>query len=213
MFFISQALRAKTFLFTIADRSVTGLVARDQMVGPWQVPVSDVGVTKSTFNSNTGEAMAIGEKAPIAITNAAASARMAVSEAITNIAASAIKNISLIKLSANWMAASGDNDRDYELFEAVKAVGMDLCPKLGISIPVGKDSMSMQTTWEEGNLKSVESPLSLIVSAFSETYDVNKTLTPEIHSIEKSSLILIDLGNGKNRMGGSSFNAVHHIYE
>ncbi len=156
--------------------------------------------------------MAIGEKAPIAITNAAASARMAVSEAITNIAASAIKNISLIKLSANWMAASGDNDRDYELFEAVKAVGMDLCPKLGISIPVGKDSMSMQTTWEEGNLKSVESPLSLIVSAFSETYDVNKTLTPEIHSIEKSSLILIDLGNGKNRMGGSSFNAVHHIY-
>ena len=207
------SVASKNFLITIADRSVTGLVSRDQMVGPWQVPVSNVGVTKSTFNSNTGEAMAIGEKAPIAITNAAASARMAVSEAITNIAASAIKNISLIKLSANWMAASGDNDRDYELFEAVKAVGMDLCPKLGISIPVGKDSMSMQTTWEEGNLKSVESPLSLIVSAFSETYDVNKTLTPEIHSIEKSSLILIDLGNGKNRMGGSSFNAVHHIYE
>ena len=206
MFFISQVSQAKTFLITIADRSVTGLVARDQMVGPWQVPVSDVGVTKSTFNSIQVKQWQLEKKHPIAITNAAASARMAVAEAITNIAASAIKNISLIKLSANWMAASGDNDRDYELFEAVKAVGMELCPKLGISIPVGKDSMSMQTTWEEGNLKSVESPLSLIVSAFSETYDVNKTLTPEIHSIEKSSLILIDLGNGKNRMGGSSFN-------
>jgi len=205
------SVASKNFLITIADRSVTGLVARDQMVGPWQVPVSDVGVTKSTFNSITGEAMAIGEKAPIAITNAAASARMSVAEAITNIAASAINNINLIKLSANWMAASGANDRDYELFEAVKTVGMELCPKLGISIPVGKDSMSMQTSWNENDLKTVTSPLSLIVSAFSETYDVNKTLTPQLNLKKTSSLILIDLGNKKNRMGGSCFNSVNNI--
>ena len=205
------SVASKNFLITIADRSVTGLVARDQMVGPWQVPVSDVGVTKSTFNSISGEAMAIGEKAPIAITNAAASARMSVAEAITNIAASAIKNINLIKLSANWMAASGENDRDYELFEAVKAVGMELCPKLGISIPVGKDSMSMQTSWNDNDLKTVTSPLSLIVSAFSETYDVNKTLTPQLNLEKTSSLILIDLGNSKNRMGGSCFNSTNNI--
>ena len=205
------SVASKNFLITIADRSVTGLVARDQMVGPWQVPVSDVGVTKSTFNSITGEAMAIGEKAPIAITNAEASARMSVAEAITNLAASAINNINLIKLSANWMAASGANDRDYELFEAVKTVGMELCPKLGISIPVGKDSMSMQTSWNENDLKTVTSPLSLIVSAFSETYDVNKTLTPQLNLKKTSSLILIDLGNKKNRMGGSCFNSVNNI--
>ena len=205
------SVASKNFLITIADRSVTGLVARDQMVGPWQVPVSDVGVTKSTFNSISGEAMAIGEKAPIAITNAAASARMSVAESITNIAASAINNISLIKLSANWMAASGENDRDYELFEAVKTVGMELCPKLGISIPVGKDSMSMQTSWNDNDLKTVTSPLSLIVSAFSETYDVNKTLTPQLNLEKTSSLILIDLGNNKNRMGGSCFNSVNNI--
>ena len=184
------SVASKNFLITIADRSVTGLVARDQMVGPWQVPVSDVGVTKSTFNSISGEAMAIGEKAPIAITNAAASARMSVAESITNIAASAINNLSLIKLSANWMAASGENDRDYELFEAVKTVGMELCPKLGISIPVGKDSMSMKTSWNDSDSKTVTSPLSLIVSAFSETYDVNKTLTPQLNLEKTSSLIL-----------------------
>ncbi|MDA9600208.1 phosphoribosylformylglycinamidine synthase [Nitrosomonadales bacterium] len=206
------SVASKNFLITIADRSVTGLVARDQMVGPWQVPVSDVGVTKSTFNSISGEAMAIGEKAPIAITNAAASARMSVAESITNIAASAINNLSLIKLSANWMAASGENDRDYELFEAVKTVGMELCPKLGISIPVGKDSMSMQTSWNDNDSKTVTSPLSLIVSAFSETYDVNKTLTPQLNLEKTSSLILIDLGNNKNRMGGSCFNSVSNIY-
>jgi phosphoribosylformylglycinamidine synthase len=155
--------------------------------------------------------MAIGEKAPIAITNAAASARMSVAESITNIAASAINNLSLIKLSANWMAASGENDRDYELFEAVKTVGMELCPKLGISIPVGKDSMSMQTSWNDNDSKTVTSPLSLIVSAFSETYDVNKTLTPQLNLEKTSSLILIDLGNNKNRMGGSCFNSVSNI--
>jgi len=205
------SVSSKSFLITIGDRSVTGLIARDQMVGPWQVPVSDVGVTKSTFNSITGEAMAIGEKAPIAITNAAASARMAVCEAITNIAASAIEDISLIKLSANWMAASGGNSEDHELFQAVKAIGMELCPDLGISIPVGKDSMSMQTTWNDGGTKTVKSPLSLIITAFSECYDVKKTLTPQLISDEDTSLILIDLGNGKNRMGGSSFNLVRNL--
>ena len=136
---------------------------------------------------------------------------MSVAEAITNIAASAIKNISLIKLSANWMAASGENDRDYELFEAVKAVGMELCPKLGISIPVGKDSMSMKTSWNDNDSKTVTSPLSLIVSAFSETYNVNKTLTTQLNLEKSSSLILIDLGNNKNRMGGSCFNSVNNI--
>ena len=207
------SVSSKSFLITIGDRSVTGLVARDQMVGPWQVPVSNVGVTKSTFNSKTGEAMAIGEKSPIAIIDAAASARMAVSEAITNIAASAIKDIGLIKLSANWMAASGNNDDDYELFEAVKAIGMELCPELGISIPVGKDSMSMQTRWDDGEAKTVKSPLSLVITAFSESYDVKKTLIPQLVPNENTSLILIDLGNGKNRMGGSSFNLVNNIFD
>ena len=182
------------------------------MVGPWQIPVSNVGVTKSTFNSITGETMAIGEKAPIAITNATASAKMAIGEALTNIAASAIKDISLIKLSANWMAASGGNDEDCELFEAVEAVGMKLCPNLGISIPVGKDSMSMQTSWEDQGNKTVKSPLSLIVTAFSESYNIQKTLTPQLITDEKTSLILIDLGNGKNRMGGSSFNLINNLF-
>ena len=202
----------KNFLITIGDRSVTGLITRDQMVGPWQIPVSNVGVTKSTFNSIIGETMAIGEKAPIAITNATASAKMAIGEALTNIAASAIKDISLIKLSANWMAASGSNDEDCELFEAVEAVGMKLCPNLGISIPVGKDSMSMQTSWEDQGNKTVKSPLSLIVTAFSESYNIQKTLTPQLITDEKTSLILIDLGNGKNRMGGSSFNLINNLF-
>ena len=202
----------KNFLITIGDRSVTGLITRDQMVGPWQIPVSNVGVTKSTFNSIIGETMAIGEKAPIAITNATASAKMAIGEALTNIAASAIKDISLIKLSANWMAASGSNDEDCELFEAVEAVGMKLCPNLGISIPVGKDSMSMQTSWEDQGNKTVKSPLSLIVTAFSESYNIEKTLTPQLITDEKTSLILIDLGDGKNRMGGSSFNLINNLF-
>jgi len=205
------SVSSKNFLITIGDRSVTGLIAQDQMVGPWQVPVSNVGVTKSTFDSITGEAMAIGEKAPIAMTDAAASARMAVCEAITNIAASAIEDISLIKLSANWMAASGSNYQDSELFKAVKAIGMELCPDLGISIPVGKDSMSMQTTWGDDEVKTVTSPLSVIITAFSESYNVNKTLTPQLIPDEDTSIILIDLGDGKNRMGGSAYNLVNHI--
>ena len=213
---ISEVLKypsvsSKSFLISIGDRSVTGLIAQEQMVGPWQVPVSNVGVTKSTFDSITGEAFAIGEKAPIALTNGAASARMAVSEAITNIAASAIKDISLIKLSANWMAASGSDHEDHELFNAVKAIGMDLCPELGISIPVGKDSMSMQTTWGDDEVKTVTSPLSLVVTAFSESYNINKTLTPQLALDAESTLILIDLGGGKNRMGGSSYNLINNI--
>jgi len=205
------SVSSKNFLITIGDRSVTGLIAQDQMVGPWQVPVSNVGVTKSTFDSITGEAMAIGEKAPIAMTDAAASARMAVCEAITNIAASAIEDISLIKLSANWMAASGSDHEDHELFNAVKAIGMELCPDLGISIPVGKDSMSMQTTWRDDEVKTVTSPLSVIITAFSESYNVNKTLTPQLIPDEDTSIILIDLGDGKNRMGGSAYNLVNNI--
>ncbi|MFQ3368288.1 MAG: phosphoribosylformylglycinamidine synthase [Methylophilaceae bacterium] len=213
---ISEVLKypsvsSKSFLISIGDRSVTGLIAQDQMVGPWQVPVSDVAVTKSTFDSITGEAFAIGEKAPIALTNGAASARMAVSEALTNIAASAIEDISLIKLSANWMAASGSDHEDHELFNAVKAIGMELCPALGISIPVGKDSMSMQTTWGDDEVKTVTSPLSLVVTAFSESYDINKTLTPQLILDTESVLILVDLGVGKNRMGGSSYNLVNNI--
>ncbi|MDA9642626.1 phosphoribosylformylglycinamidine synthase [Nitrosomonadales bacterium] len=205
------SVSSKNFLITIGDRSVTGLIAQDQMVGPWQVPVSNVGVTKSTFDSITGEAMAIGEKAPIAMIDAAASARMAVCEAITNIAASAIEDISLIKLSANWMAASGSNYQDSELFKAVKAIGMELCPDLGISIPVGKDSMSMETTWRDDEVKTVTSPLSVIITAFSESYNVNKTLTPQLIPDEDTSIILIDLGAGKNRMGGSAYNLVNQI--
>tara|TARA_B110000003_G_scaffold123255_1_gene125678 strand:+ start:5178 stop:9143 length:3966 start_codon:yes stop_codon:yes gene_type:complete len=207
------SVSSKNFLITIGDRSVTGLIAQDQMVGPWQVPVSNVGVTKSTFDSITGEAMAIGEKAPIAMKDAAASARMAVSEAITNIAASAIEDISLIKLSANWMAASGSNKQDGELFRAVKAIGMELCPELGISIPVGKDSMSMQTTWEDDEVKTVTSPLSVIITAFSESYNVNKTLTPQLIPDEDTSIMLIDLGAGKNRMGGSAYNLIKNDYD
>ena len=200
----------KTFLITIGDRSVTGLIARDQMVGPWQVPVSDVAVTLAGYETNVGEAFAIGERAPLALINAPASGRMAIGEAITNIAAAYINDISNLKLSANWMAPAGHAGEDAALFAMVKAVGMELCPALGISIPVGKDSMSMKTVWSDfssdclGQEKSVTSPISLVVTAFANTLDARKTLTPQLHTNVESQLILIDLGNGKNRMGGSS---------
>ena len=181
------------------------------MVGPWQIPVSNVAVTKSDFESSLGESFAIGEKSPIAISNAPASARMAIGEAITNIVASSIETLEHIKLSANWMAAAGDNENDFALFESVKAVGMDLCPKLGISIPVGKDSMSMQTKWDDGKEKSVSAPMSLVVSAFSECTDVNKTLTPQITSDQHSTLLFIDLAAGNLRMGGSCLNLTHNV--
>ena len=205
------AVANKSFLITIGDRSVTGLIAQDQMVGPWQVPVSNVGVTKSDFQGSLGEAFAVGEKAPIAITNAPASARMAVGEALTNIAASFINDISDIKLSANWMSSAGNDENDFALFESVKTIGMDLCPKLGISIPVGKDSMSMQTKWDDGEEKNVASPMSVVITAFSECPDVTKTLTPQLNNNEKTTLLFIDLAAGKTRMGGSSVNLVNQL--
>ena len=206
----------KTFLITIGDRTVTGLIARDQMVGPWQVPVSDVAVTLAGYETNVGEAFAIGERAPIALINAPASGRMAIGEAITNIAAAAINDIGNLKLSANWMAPAGHAGEDAALFATVKAVGMELCPELGISIPVGKDSMSMKTLWQdEGKDKAVTSPISLVVTAFANTFDARKTLTPQLKTglsnqgLGETKLILIDLGNGKNRMGGSSLAQVY----
>lgn len=195
---------SKKFLITIGDRSVGGMTARDQMVGPWQVPVSDVAVTTSGFGSRTGEAMAMGEKTPAAIINPAASARMAVGESITNIAAASIKQLQDVKLSANWMAAAGYKDQDQALHEAVTAIGEDFCPALGITIPVGKDSLSMRTVWPENQEeKSVTSPLSLIISAFAPVTDVAKTLTPQLVDTP-SRLVLIDLGVGMARLGGSA---------
>lgn len=201
----------KTFLITIGDRSVTGLIARDQMVGPWQVPVADVAVTCAGFETNEGEAFAIGERAPLALIDAPASGRMAIGESITNIAASLVTEIGNLKLSANWMAPAGHEGEDAALFETVKAVGIELCPALGISIPVGKDSMSMKTVWEDkGEKKAVTSPISLVVTAFANTKDARKTLTPQLRTdLGESALVLIDLGNGKNRMGGSALAQVY----
>ncbi|MBL8911099.1 MAG: phosphoribosylformylglycinamidine synthase [Archangium sp.] len=194
----------KTFLISIGDRTVTGLVMRDQLVGPLQVPVADVAVTASSYDSVTGEAMSMGERTPVAVLNAPASARLAVGEAITNLAAARVASLGDVKLSANWMAAAGSPGEDARLYDAVKAVGAELCPALGIAIPVGKDSMSMRTVWEGGK-KSVTAPVSLIVSAFAPVTDVGATLTPELQrGIGPSSLVLIDLGGGKNRLGASA---------
>ncbi len=196
----------KSFLITIGDRTVGATSVRDQMVGPWQVPVADCAVTAMSFEGYRGEAMAMGERTPLAVINAAASGRMAVGESITNIAAAPIADISDIKLSANWMAACGQPGQDAALFDTVKAVGMELCPALGISIPVGKDSLSMRTTWkDDGSDKSVTSPVSLIVSAFAPVQDVRLSLTPQIRTdAGETVLIAIDLGRGKNRMGASA---------
>ena len=198
------AVADKSFLIHIGDRSVTGLVARDQMVGPWQIPVADVAVTTSGFNHYTGEAMALGERTPLAVIDGPASGRMAIGEALTNLAASNIRGLDEVCLSANWMAACGEAGEDAALFDTVKSVGMELCPALGLAIPVGKDSMSMKMAWKEDAAeKVVSSPLSLIITAFSPVNDVRKTLTPELKTDIDNSLILIDLGAGKNRMGGS----------
>jgi phosphoribosylformylglycinamidine synthase len=200
----------KSFLITIGDRTVGATSVRDQMVGPWQVPVADCAVTAMSFEGYFGEAMAMGERTPLAVIDAPASGRMAVGEAITNIAAAPIANLSDIKLSANWMAACGQPGEDAALFDTVKAVGMELCPALGISIPVGKDSLSMRTTWkdEEGS-KSVTSPVSLIVSAFAPVPDVRLSLTPQLRKdAGETTLILIDLGRGKNRLGASALTQV-----
>ena len=175
--------RSKSFLITIGDRSVTGLVARDQMVGPWQVPVADVAVTSADYQGVAGEALAIGERPPIALMHPAASARMAVGEAITNIAAARIEDISKISLSANWMAAPDYLGEGAGLYEAVQTVALELCPALGICIPVGKDSLSMRTLWQEdGKPKSVTAPLSLVITAAAPVLDVRATLTPQLHT-------------------------------
>ena len=194
----------KTFLISIGDRSVGGLIVRDQMVGPWQVPVADCGVTAASFDVFSGEAMAMGERTPVAVNNAAASARLAVGEALTNLAAAQIGDLGKVNLSANWMAAPAVPGDAADLYAAVQAVGMDLCPELGITIPVGKDSMSMSTVWTDGNReKRVTAPVSLIVSAFASVTDVRRSLTPQLLQEADTVLLLIDLGCGQNRLGGS----------
>jgi len=204
------SVASKSFLITIGDRTITGLVARDQMVGPWQVPVSDVAVTRASYGFDVvrGEAMAIGERTPVAILNAPASARMAVAEAVTNIAAASIKSLSKLKLSANWMCAASKPGEGAGLYEAVKSVGLELCPALGVGIPVGKDSMSMSMKWSdrEGRKNEISSPLSLIITAFAPAEDISYTWTPVLQRREghPTILIFIDLANGKERLGGSA---------
>jgi phosphoribosylformylglycinamidine synthase len=205
------AVADKTFLITIGDRTVGGLISRDPLVGPWQVPVSDVAVTLADHRGHAGEAMAMGERTPVAVINAPASGRLAVGEAITNILAAEIDSLAQIRLSANWMAACGEPGEDAALYETVRAVGKELCPALGIAIPVGKDSLSMKTSWREGDKsKSVVAPVSLIVSAFAPVKDVRRTLTPALQMDERpTSLWLIDLGGGRNRLGGSALAQVY----
>ena len=201
---------SKRFLITIGDRTVGGLTHRDQMVGPWQVPVADCAVTLADFKGFAGEAMSLGERTPLAVLHAPASGRMAVAEAITNLLAAPIE-LPRVKLSANWMAACGEAGEDAALYATVKAVGMELCPALGISIPVGKDSLSMRTQWTEpqgvsgaaGGTKKVSSPVSLIVTGFATLMDVRGTLTPQLNATEDTTLVLVDLGRGQHRMGMS----------
>ncbi len=201
----------KTFLITIGDRTVTGLVNRDQMVGPWQVPVADCAVTASSFDSYSGEAMSMGERTPLALLDFGASARMAVAESIMNIAGSDIGSLKRIKLSANWMSAAGHPGEDAGLYEAVKAVGEELCPELDLTIPVGKDSMSMKTAWQDGGEdKTVTSPMSLVITAFGAVQDIRKTVTPELRSDKgDTELLLVDLSQGERRLGGSCLAQVY----
>jgi phosphoribosylformylglycinamidine synthase len=202
---------AKHFLITIGDRSVSGLVARDQMVGPWQVPVADVAVTLADYDGHTGEAMAMGERSPAAVLNAPASGRMAVAEALTNLAAAPVGRLRNVNLSANWMAACGHPGEDALLYDTVEAVGRELCPRLGIAIPVGKDSLSMKTVWEErGEARAVTAPLSLVVSAFAPVHDARRTLTPQLRTdLGETDLLLVDLGKGSNRLGASALAQVY----
>jgi phosphoribosylformylglycinamidine synthase len=199
----------KTVLISIGDRTVGGYSVRDQMVGPWQVPVADCAVTTMGYHTYLGEAMAVGERTPLALIDAPASGRMAVGEAITNIAAAAIDGLGSVKLSANWMCAAGHPGEDAALFDTVRAVGMELCPALGIAIPVGKDSMSMKTTWNDaksGEARAVTAPVSLVISAFAPVADVRRTLTPELaRDAGETELLLVDLGGGRNRLGGSIY--------
>jgi phosphoribosylformylglycinamidine synthase len=204
------AVAGKTFLISIGDRTVGGLCSRDPFIGPWQVPVSDVAVTLMGFDTYRGEAMAMGERTPLALIDAPASGRMAVGEAITNIAAAAIGSLGDVKLSANWMAPAGHAGEDAALYDTVRAVGLELCPALGLSIPVGKDSMSMKTAWAEGERqREVTAPVSLVVSAFARVIDVRTTLTPQLAAQEAGALLLVDLGSGRNRLGGGALAQVY----
>ena len=204
------AVGDKSFLITIGDRSVSGLVSRDQMVGPRQVPVANASVTLTDYKSYSGEVMSMGERTPLAVLDAPASGRMAIGEALTNMVSAYVGDLSRTVLSANWMAAAGHEGEDARLFDTVKTVGMELCPELGITIPVGKDSLSMKTRWNDDGDKAVTAPLSLIISAFAPVSDVRKTCTPDIKNIEdESSLMLFDLGGGKNRLGASSLTQVY----
>ena len=211
----NPAVADKTFLITIGDRSITGMIARDQMVGPWQVPVADVAVTTSALTGCAGEAMSMGERTPLAAINAPASGRMAIGEALTNLAAANIRDMAEIKLSANWMAAAGHDGDDAALYETVKAVGMELCPSLGIAIPVGKDSMSMKTVWQndKGETESVTAPVSCVISAFAPVLDTDKTLTPVLSSHlagDSSELYLLDLAAGQKRLAASILAQVYN---
>ncbi len=202
------AVASKKYLITIGDRTVSGLIHRDQMVGPWQVPVADCGVSIRDYDSFSGEVMAIGEKAPLALLDGAASARMAIGEVLTNCAANNIGELANIKISANWMAASGLGREDETLFEAVKAIGEKLCPQLDIGIPVGKDSLSMNSSWDDGQ-KQVTAPMSLLISAFANTGDIRKSITPYFGRNHQHSFYLIDLAAGKKRLGASSLAQVY----
>ncbi|HLQ11617.1 MAG TPA: phosphoribosylformylglycinamidine synthase [Steroidobacteraceae bacterium] len=207
------AVADKTFLITIADRTVGGLVSRDPFVGPWQVPVADAGVTLSDYQHYSGEAMAIGERAPVALLDPAASARLAVAEAVTNLLAADVAGLGDIRLSANWMAACGEPGEDAALYAAVRALGEEFCPELGIAIPVGKDSLSMKTVWREGTeLRTVVAPLSVVVSAFAPVGDVRRTLTPQLRlDGGPTTLLLIDLGEGRNQLGASALAQVYSV--
>ncbi|MBT3341623.1 MAG: phosphoribosylformylglycinamidine synthase [Gemmatimonadetes bacterium] len=204
------AVADKSFLITITDRTVTGQVARDQMVGPWQIPVADAAVMTTGFRATTGSAMAMGERTPVAVTDGPASGRLAIAESVTNLAGVPIGEIERIKLSANWMCACGEDAEDVTLFNTVEAVGMDFCPELGVSIPVGKDSLSMRTLWEDGQGRphTVTAPMSLVVSAFAAVTDVRDVVTPELKPEAGTQLLLIDLGRGRNRLGASCLDQV-----
>ncbi|HWG70335.1 MAG TPA: phosphoribosylformylglycinamidine synthase [Steroidobacteraceae bacterium] len=207
------AIADKSFLITIGDRSVGGMISRDQMVGPWQVPVADVAVSLNSYDGYGGEAMAMGERTPVAVLNPPASGRLAVAEAITNILAADIRRLTDIRLSANWMAACGEPGEDADLYATVRAVGAELCTALGVTIPVGKDSLSMRTAWRDAaGEHAVIAPVSLIVSAFAPVQDARATLTPELDLRQASRLLLIDLGAGKNRLGASCFAQVHSLH-
>src|SRR6185312_8096709 len=195
------AVADKTFLIAIGDRTVGGLCSRDPFVGPWQVPVADCAVTLLDYEGYRGEAFALGERTPLALIDGPASGRMAIGEALTNLAAARVRSLDRVKLSANWMAAAGSPGEDASLFDTVRAVALNLCPALGVAIPVGKDSLSMRTAWDG---KEVLAPLSLVVTAFAAVEDARATLTPRLRTdAGETELILLDLGGGKNRLGGS----------